>query len=365
MVRGFDVSEVERARRYHRPLYLVLLAELGLSLAVLAWLTFDARFLREWFAGPWALETLALVAAATLALTLARLPLGLYRYRHEREWGFSTQGLGGWAADRAKGLAVGFVLSAVPLLALVALQRWLPSTWPLVAAPGAAALVVLLSFLTPVVLEPVFNRFRPLADAELAAELRALADRAGVPVRDVLVADASRRTRKHNAYVSGLGSTRRVVLFDTMLEGAGRPELRLVVAHELGHRRAAHVLKGTLLGAAVAAASVVALWVLLEWDALLDAAGASGPGDPAIVPLVLLSATVLELALAPLGATLSRRWEREADRFSIELTNDVDAYRRAHHDLAVANLADLDPPRALYLAFFSHPTPPERLAAAS
>lgn len=213
-----------------------------------------------------------------------------------------------------------------------------------------------------VLLEPVFNRSRPCADGALADGLRTLADRAVVPVRDVLVADASRRTRRHNAYVSGLGSTRRVVVYDTMLEGTGRRELELVVAHELHHRRAGHVLKGTLLGATGAAVAVLALWALLRWDALLGAVGVCGPGDPRVVPLV---GAALELLTAPAGAALSGRWEREADRPSIELTNDAGAYRRAHHDLAVANLSDLDPPRALYLAFFSHPTPSERLAAAS
>jgi STE24 endopeptidase len=257
------------------------------------------------------------------------------------------------------------VLSAVPLLALVGLARALPSAWPLAAAPAAAVLVALLTFLAPVLLEPVFNRFRPLSDAALAAELRELADRAGVPVKDVLVADASRRTSKHNAYVSGLGATRRVVVYDTMLEGVGRRELRLVVAHELGHRRARHVVKGTLLGAGAAALAVLCLWALFQWDALLRVAGAAGAGDPRIVPLVLLAVAVFELLAAPIEAAISRRWEREADRFSIALTNDVEAYRRAHHDLAVANLSDLDPPRALYLAFFLHPTAPERLAAAS
>src|SRR5204862_2530403 len=131
-----------------------------------------------------------------------------------------------------------------------ALARAFPQAWPLVAAPGAAVIVLVLGLLAPVVLEPVFNRFAPLDDEALSADLRALADRAGVPIRDVLVADASRRTSKENAYVSGLGRTRRVVLYDTLLGRADPPQLRLVVAHELGHRRARHVAKGTLLAMA-------------------------------------------------------------------------------------------------------------------
>jgi STE24 endopeptidase len=229
----------------------------------------------------------------------------------------------------------------------------LPSAWPLAAVPVAAAAVLLLGFAAPIVLEPLFNRFAPLRDAELADELRALARRAEVPVRDVLVADASRRTRKANAYVSGLGATRRVVLFDTLLAAGAPRQIRLVVAHELGHRRARHVAKATALGMAGAAAMVLVVWALV-----------SDPGDPRAAPLVLLLAAALELAALPLAAAISRRWERQADRFSLELTEDLEAFEEAHRRLAAASLTDLDPPRPVYFLLFSHPTPPERIAAA-
>jgi STE24 endopeptidase len=106
------------------------------------------------------------------------------------------------------------------------------------------------------------------------------------------------------------------------------------------------------------------VWFVLLWDALLDATRADGPGDPRVVPLVLLLGVLLELAGAPLLAALSRRFEREADRGSLELTGDPESFERAHRKLALSNLSDLDPPRALYLLLFTHPTPPERIAAA-
>ena len=224
-------------------------------------------------------------------------------------------------------------------------------------------IVLVVTFLAPVVLEPVFNRFAPLRDEALANELRTLADRAAVPVRDVLVADASRRTRKHNAYVSGLAKTRRVVVWDTLLERGDPRGLRLIVAHELGHRRFRHVAIGTAIGMLGAASFVVALWALLHWDALVSATGADGPGDARVIPFVLLAGTVAELAVQPFALALSRRWERDADRFSLELTGDADAYERTHRDLALSNLGDLVPPRAAYLFFFSHPSAPERLEA--
>jgi Zn-dependent protease with chaperone function len=345
----FSVEQVERARRYHRPLYLALLLDETLGLAALSVLAFTR-------AGPWlyaGVPGAAFPALVVAVLAAVRLPLAFWRgHVRERRWGFSTQSARGWLVDRLKGLVVALVLTSGAVLGLAGLARWLPRTWPFVAAPAAAVLVLVVGFAAPLVLEPLFNRFAPLRDEELADRLRALARRAGVPVRDVLVADASRRTRKVNAYVSGLGATRRVVLFDTLLREAEPRQVALVVAHELGHRRARHVAQGTLLGMLGAAATVVVLWALV-----------ADPGDLRQAPLVLLVASALELVGLPVAAAVSRRWEREADRFSLDVTRDPEAFETAHRELANANLSDLDPPRPVYALLFTHPTPPERIAA--
>jgi Zn-dependent protease with chaperone function len=362
----FTSEEVERARRYHRPLYAASIVRLLLGLGVPALLAFtelgDAVY-RPVSGLHWAPATAGFSALAVVVGALAGLPLSLWRYRYERRYGFSTQGVGGWLGDAAKALAVGCVLTAAMLTGLVASARLFPSWWPLAAAAGGGLLVLVFGFVAPVVLEPVFNRFRPLADEKLAGELRSLSARAGVPVRDVLVADASRRTRKHNAYVSGLGRTRRVVLWDTLLEDASPREIHLVTAHELAHRRFRHVAWWTVLGIAGIAAFVLVLWAALGWDRLRAGLDVSGAGDPRIVPFVLLLGAGLELVAMPFGAALSRRFERAADRYSLELTGDSGAYEEVHRRLATANLADLDPPHAYYLAFHGHPTPPERIAA--
>lgn len=344
----FSQEERERASGYHRPLYAATVARLVLVLAVFG--AFTGLSLgglgRLGDAAAWAALVLAAVGVATLPLDLWR---GLIR---ERRFGLSVQTLRGWLADRAKAEAVEIVLGAAVWTAAIALVDALPRRWPIAAAAALAFFVLFLSFVAPVVLEPLFNRFRPLDDERLAAELRALADRAGVPVRDVLVADASRRTTRTNAYVSGLGPTRRVVVWDTLLAEGDEPALKLVVAHELGHRRDRHVVKGTLLGMAGAVVLVVLLWVVL---------GTMTPGD---FPKAALLLTGLELVGMPAISALSRRWERTADRCSLELTGDRGAFVRAHTALARKNLSDLDPPRLAYLMLFSHPTPPERLALA-
>jgi STE24 endopeptidase len=352
----FSQEEVERAGRYHRPLYASAAAGSAVSAAVYAVLAWPGRGLFGAVSGlGWAGAAAAWGAIVVAATALARLPLGVWSgLLRERRWGFSTQSPGGWLADQAKGLAVSVALAAGGWAAVVALARALPGWWPAAAAAAAALAALFLSFLAPVVLEPLFNRFRPLADERLAGELRALAERAGVPVRNVLVADASRRTTKVNAYVSGLGRTRRVVLYDTLLAAAGEPEIKLVVAHELGHRRDGHVAKGTLMAMAGSAAAVVLLWAVLGADA----------ASPRELPLVLLLLIPFEIAALPWGAALSRRWERAADLCSLELTGDVGTFERAMIELARRNLSDLAPPRLVYLLLFSHPTPPERLAFA-
>ena len=351
MFTPFSAAEVERAGRYHRPIYVSFAVGLALGLTTLALLAAFA----DWRIGPWWLAAPLFAAIAVALSTLARLPVTVWRgWVHEHRWGFSTQSWSGFAADIFKKLLVTSVFAAIPVLGVVGLSRAFPSWWPAVAAPAAAAGVLLVGLLAPVVLEPLFNRFTPLDDAALARDLLALAGRAGVPVREVLVADASRRTRKVNAYVSGIGATRRVVLYDTLLNDVSQPELEVVVAHELGHRRARHVMKWTALSMLGAVVATLVLWALLD-----------DPQDPAIAPQLLLITAVLELLALPFEAALSRRWERVADRFSLDVTRDREAFVAVHHDLALANLGDLKPPRLAYLLLFTHPTAPERIALAA
>jgi STE24 endopeptidase len=366
--RFFSADQVARARSYHRPLYAYGLLRFAVPSTWLTILTFTG--VGAWLAGPFdALPRWAYAAtfagAVIVSGAVVTLPLGLWRHRYERRWAFSTQGVGGFLNDVAKAVVVSVVIAGVVFAGFVSLAATMPSTWVWVAAPAAAVVTVVLSFVAPVVLEPVFNRFRPLPDEGLSAGIRDLSVRAGVPVKEVLVADASRRTTKHSAYVSGLGATRRVVVFDTLLKDGSDRDVLLVAAHELGHRRDRHVLIGTVAGAASAALGVIALWVLLGWDALLRAAGVAGPEDPLAFPLILLAGSVAGLVTAPLGSAFTRRLERAADRAALELTGDREGFVEMMTKLAVANLSDLDPPRPVYLWWFSHPTPPERIASAT
>jgi STE24 endopeptidase len=171
LVKGFSAEEVERARRYHRPLYAALGLDLALTLAVLAVLAFALP--HELVGGPWWLEAIALTWLVVVASALVRLPLSFWRgYVHEHRFGLSTQTLRDWVLDRAKSVGVATALTSVPMVGLVGFARAFPRWWPVPSAVAACAFVLVVSFLAPVVLEPIFNRFRPLADADLAPPRR-------------------------------------------------------------------------------------------------------------------------------------------------------------------------------------------------
>ena len=295
---------------------------------------------------------------------LATLPFAAWAETIRRDAGLSTRSWGSWAVDVLKGFGINTAILLVALLALVALARAMPRWWWVPAAFGAAVLVVVVSFLYPLVVEPVFNRFESMPEGPLRTSLLELAEQDGVPVDDVLVADASRRTSTLNAYVSGFGASRRIVVYDTLVDQAPADEVRLVVAHELGHAADNDVLKGTLVGALGAAAAMVALFLVLGWQPLLQRAGVSGMGDGRVVALVVALVTVTSLLTAPVQSWASRRVEARADQHALDLTRDPVTFTQMQRRLALTAKADVTPNPVLFWWFGSHPSAPQRLAAA-
>jgi STE24 endopeptidase len=336
-------------------------ASLGLLLGL--GLTGGGAGLVAAFGGAWA----GRVAGAAVTLVLLPEVLGLpFAARGRvvrRRFGLVTQGWGGWWADVLRGLLISLPLTLGALFAVYALAG-VTDRWWAWAALAAAALTVLMSWAAPLIFEPLFNRFTPMEPGPLRDALLALAARDGVTVRDVLVADASRRTTALNAYVSGFGRTRRIVVHDTLLTTADPREVELVVAHELGHVVHRDVPRGTALGALGAAAGVCVLATVVTWQPLLDLAGADRFADPRSAWLLAAVAAVGGAVAAPLGAAVSRRVERRADRHALELTADPARFIAMQRRLTVANIGEPNPPRALHLLFGTHPTPAERIAAA-
>ena len=373
---AFTEDEVRACVAFAKPRQRWGLAAFAADLVLLAALalTGPGRAVVRWaagLAGGWAPGRVLLATVAVLAVRAAAgLPFSVRAFRQDARAGLATQGLDGFLRDWAKGRAVGLVLTVLPVGALVLGARWRPPGWPLVAAAAAVLLVLALAVAGPVLIEPLFNRFRPLGPGPLRARLLALAATMAVPVGDVLVADASRRTTRVNAYVSGLGRTRRVVVYDTLLAAAGpgsdggADEVALVVAHELAHVRHRDVLWGTIGAAALAAVSVPAAVALFELGPVRRTLAVAGLGDPLAAPGLLLLAALGGLAVSPLASAISRWAEARADWVSLEVTRDPATAVAVERRLALENRADLRPNRLLLALFASHPSTMARIAQA-
>ncbi|MER7582447.1 M48 family metalloprotease [Kitasatospora sp. NPDC097691] len=340
----------------------------GLALTLLLGLTPAGAALvtaaGSWFGGSRTATVLAGAAALVVLGRLLQLPFDARVRSVRARSGLVTQGWAGWALDALRGLLLTLVLVLPLALGLFALTAWSPQHWWVPAAGAAALLTAALSFLHPLLIEPVFNRFAPMPPGELRTALLALAERDGVRVRDVLVADASRRTTALNAYVSGFGATRRIVAYDTLLSTAEPSEVELVVAHELGHVKHRDVPVGTALGAVGAAVAVAVLGLLTGWQPLLDAAGVTDAADPRALPLLAALAALLGALSGPAQCAVSRRIEARADRHALELTGDAEQFVAMQRRLALTNVSDVDPPRLLELLFATHPSATRRIAAA-
>jgi STE24 endopeptidase len=361
------LARAEGFARALRPASLTSLL-LGLAVSAVLGLTpLGARLVRA-VARPFGGRRIAQVLLGTAVVVvlgrLATLPVSGYAEVVRHRYGISTRSWGLWLRDVAVSTAISAVLTALALVAFLWLVRRAPRSWWAWAAAVAAGFVVVGSFLYPVVIEPAFNRFEPLPPGELRTELLDLAEENGTPVQDVLVSDASRRTTALNAYVSGFGSTRRIVLYDTTLDQLSDEEIESIVAHELGHVLHADVLTGTLVGALGTAAAVALSGWLLSWTPLLRRAGAQSPADPAVVPLVLLLLSVGGLLSTPVQNLVSRQVEARADLRALDLTGDAGAFIAMQRALAATNLSDPDPPAAWQRIFGSHPTGAQRIAFA-
>ena len=231
------------------------------------------------------------------------------------------------------------------------------------AAAGVGWLLAVAGlFLAPRVIDPLFHNFTPLEDQELAREIRALGARAGIDIGRVVVMDASRRTNRLNAYVTGLGATHQVVLYDNLLEDAPRPEVLAVVAHEIGHTAAHHLRKGLLWSIPLIAVGAWALSALARIQAREQ--GLEGPGDPAGLPLLWLALSLGLFLVAPGLNSIQRTMESEADWASLELTRDPRTYVATADRLTRANLMPVDPPRWIVFWLYTHPPILDRLGMA-
>ena len=353
----FSPHELERAHDFRAPQRVLALGGMALSGATLAVLALRppgpvrAAFERA--------ERHPLVGGAaagagiSLVLVVVGLPLAAVGHRRSVGVGLSTQDWGPWLSDVAKSTGLETVFGGIGGLAAVGLMRRFDRHWWAPAAAGAVLLGVLTIYLFPVVIDPIFNKFEPLPSGKLRSDVLDLAGRAGVDVGQVYRVDASRRTTGVNAYVNGLGHTKRVVLYDTLIDDFPEDQVRSVVAHELAHVKHRDVRRGLLWLALVAPAAAFLVQQLAE------RMGAR-PG-PAALPAVVLSAALVSLVVGSASNVLSRRVEASADAFALRATQDPAAFIELERRLAVTNVSEPDPPGILQSLFGTHPTTRERI----
>jgi STE24 endopeptidase len=357
----FTSQQIKRARDYGRP----QLALYGASLLVQGGLLVllirrPPRRLRG-LAGSRRPILAGGVAGAGIvtALTIAALPISAISRQRSVDVGLSTQSWGGWGADVAKSAAIDVVFAAAGGALLLGLVRRFPRRWWIPGSVGVVAVSTLFVYAGPAVLDPLFNKFTEIPPGPVRSEVLDLAKRSHVKVDHVYEIDASRRTTAANAYVTGLGATKRVVLYDTLLKRFKPAERRVVVAHELGHVHYDDVPHGLLFLALVAPFGTLAVKRLT--DAMTPEGGS---GTAAMFPALLLSLAIVSTGITTVSNQLSRRIEARADSFSLRISHEPKAFIDSEKRLTLQNLSDPDPPDWITWLLGTHPPTIERIGIA-
>jgi len=356
-------------KRYERQKLTATLVNTFMSLAAVA---FAALLLGPWINGlvsrvtgdnPW-LRLVGLGFVYASVLELLSLPVSFWSgYILEHRYGLSNQSLRRWIWRRIKGYLVGGPLGLVLLLGLYVLLRHGGTWWWVWATAGWLLLTLVLGQLVPVLILPLFYKVTRLDDAPLMERLQRLAAGTGLKVEGIYRLELSADTKKANAALAGLGRTRRVLLGDTLLSEFTPEEIEVVFAHEVGHHVHRHLPKMIVAGVILAAAGFWLVNQVLHFAA--QPLHYAAFDDPAALPLVLLVLTLLGLVLAPAQNAVSRFFERQSDRYALQRTGLVEAYRSAFLKLARLNKADPDPHRLVVWLFDDHPPIRERLAMAA
>ena len=361
----FSHAELVKARDYASGQRLLLVGGLLTEGAVLVLLAtgrpaVTRRALERLGARP-VLGGAAAAAGLSVAVGVVTVPFGIWAHERSVDVGLSTQSLAGYLSDWAKATAIGAVLAAgIGTLALALIRRFGRRWW----IPGSVAVVIgaaVITWLAPVVIAPLFNKFKELPPGQARTDVLDLARKAGVDVGHVYEVDASRRTTAINAYVNGIGSSKRVVLYDTLLKDLDRGERNAVIAHELGHVHGNDIRRGLIFVAVVTPLSLILISVMA--GAIARRRGIE-PGQPAYLPAFALAIAVTSFGIGIAGNQLSRAVEARADTFSLQLTNDPRGMIGLQQQLADRNLADPDPPGVYTFLFGTHPPTIDRIGAA-
>jgi len=290
------------------------------------------------------------------------IPFDLYStFVIEQRHGFNTRTIGLWLSDWAKGMVISAILGGIVLVVLLVLVSYFEATWWILAWVIVSIFELVVLWLYPVLIAPLFNKFEPIADRELAQRIADLMERAGLVVKGVFQMDAGKRSKHTNAYFTGIGRTKRIVLFDTLIASHPEQEILSVLAHEAGHWKRKHVIKQLLLMEAISFAGLFIISVMLDWELLYRTFGFEEQIRYVGLLLAPIVLSPLIYFLRPLGSALSRKYEKEADDVAVSLMGTPEPVRDTLIRLSADNLANLTP-HPIYAWFhYSHPPPVERI----
>ncbi len=290
-------------------------------------------------------------------IELILLPLSYYRgYVVEHRFGLSNQTISMWLMDHLKENAISIALNSIGIAGIYALMVYMPRYWWIVSSVILAAFIVLFSYLYPILIDPLFYKFEKLANEDMREEIINIADKAGIEVKDVMVADASRKTSKVNAYFAGVGGSRRVVVFDNLINNFSDQEALSVVAHEIGHWYNRHIIKNMIIGALSGAVGLFILHLILTRSGML--------GDFRSILVIILLVSVVSFLMMPAGNAVSRFFERQADSFAVQATGNPDAQVNLMVKLGKSNLSSVSPANYIRFFLYSHPPIMERIETA-
>jgi len=362
------VEDSARVKSYHRTGRILGVAGYLLDLALLLILLFTGwsvairSLALHYTLRPWLAVLIYLVLFGAISQFIG-LPLDfLSGYWLEHRYGLSNLTLGGWVKDQLKGLAVGGTLGLLAMeLLYAAIRRW-PEHWWIVYAIGAIVFFVLLANLAPVLILPIFFKFKPLENASLTERLLELSRRAGTQVKGVFEWKLSEKSKKANAALMGLGNTRRIILSDTLLQQFQDEEVEAVLAHEFGHHVHRHIFQLIAIQGAAMVLGFYLIHRILTW--LGPHFGFQGAADFANLPLLALVTTALSLALLPAVNSYSRALERQADTYALRAISSAAPFISSMEKLAELNLAERQPNAWIEFIFHSHPSIQKRIAFA-
>ena len=289
-----------------------------------------------------------------IVLSIILLPLSFYRgYTIEHQFGQSVQTVGMWFSDYGKSKAIDIVISIGGMTGIYALLVYVPKYWWLIAASVMAVFIIIAVYLYPVLIDPLFYKFKKLDDNKLQEEILGITEKAGIEVKDILVADASRRTVKANAYFTGVGNTRRIVLYDNLIDNFSNEEILNVIAHEAGHWKYSHVLKSVGMSIIGGFIGFFLLGLIFSRTGL--------KGDIRAVFILILITALVTFLMLPFQNMISRYFEKQTDEIALEITKGYDAQIVLMTRLAESNLSNVDPHPVIKYILYSHPPIMERI----